>query len=968
MNRNFKSPHRRPGAPFCIRGVFSGALGNHLGVSISSRPRQSDWPGGSHVSRTAAGVLAVGCNAGQPQDGSSTITSGSSSSGRGSCSSNAPFASSITETAARSSTSTSLGPRVLLDRRGRRAAQRQASQPAVVSSLGSFNSKQQLMGIPEDPSPRSPSIISSRASGVISQQLQRSRSNIAEGSQAVSGPQSNEEAPKCSVTQDSPQQSNRACFRGSPASLWRQELGGGDPAITAVSEKPLEGLTLELVAVRAAPANAALQAEATATQLLRKTPRSMTEGLEFTGSQPRKHSGEASRRPLWRGETKQDETRHASGIFCAQAEAYTMGEHEGPPHDSSVPRQRPSEECFKPQLAAQRLPEASGTNSGSNSSSTSGTSSCCTDISNSSGFIIKVKGDACGNSMASEITRSSSSSKHISGFMVSGTTHKLPVLDRIPDLCALSLVHGEKFTARGESAETGPLSRAARPSAETPVEATMPSPSISETKHDHPDVHGAPDTLELPRGLGASRRQHLLGKEIRRSNSSSPCSSNNASQCRSHNSSSSSCSGSSSNSTSSSKYDGRNGPLHNRPAGICGGTPCYSEIQTCSSRNNHNSVPSNNSSSSCLDGSSSTIASQGPHKLFDGSFSGNRGDDPNGSDPAGSLRVSGAAVDTAASASPRQREDRILGRYHPNASACSVGWRRMQNCKRRGTVRRVPASGVAAVRVLSALGAPGGGSRQDTANDDGAESPVSSPINSDNEVSLRKTSTGPLTRTIEALRGSSSASLTSSEDLSADLSWLYSVTGIRDASEVNLVDTIELIMDRPLGPRTLGALGTFGCLRQLRLVQQQLTSLDFVAACKNLQLLHLPENQIECLEGIQNCKFLEEVDLTGNRIVDLGFFTVPPLAQKGNYPGTLEGALYTTPEGQETQVDPRGPLNALQRLHTLRLNSNRLRSLRGLEGLANLRLLEVADNELTHVGAALSNNKNLEHINVAANQ
>lgn len=56
-------------------------------------------------------------------------------------------------------------------------------------------------------------------------------------------------------------------------------------------------------------------------------------------------------------------------------------------------------------------------------------------------------------------------------------------------------------------------------------------------------------------------------------------------------------------------------------------------------------------------------------------------------------------------------------------------------------------------------------------------------------------------------------------------------------------------MDRALGPRTLGALGTFGCLRQLRLVQQQLTSLDFVAVCKSLQLLHLPENQIDRLEG-----------------------------------------------------------------------------------------------------------------------
>ena len=63
------------------------------------------------------------------------------------------------------------------------------------------------------------------------------------------------------------------------------------------------------------------------------------------------------------------------------------------------------------------------------------------------------------------------------------------------------------------------------------------------------------------------------------------------------------------------------------------------------------------------------------------------------------------------------------------------------------------------------------------------------------------------------------------------------------------MDTIELIMDRPLGPRSLESLGAFGCLRELRLVRQQLHTLEGLSACKNLQVLHLPENQIESLEG-----------------------------------------------------------------------------------------------------------------------
>lgn len=85
--------------------------------------------------------------------------------------------------------------------------------------------------------------------------------------------------------------------------------------------------------------------------------------------------------------------------------------------------------------------------------------------------------------------------------------------------------------------------------------------------------------------------------------------------------------------------------------------------------------------------------------------------------------------------------------------------------------------------------------------------------------------------------------------MSWDYSWLFEAAGIQDASAANLVDSLELIMDRPLGPLALGALNPFGCLRELRLIQQNICTLQGVGVCKNLQLLHLPENQIERLNG-----------------------------------------------------------------------------------------------------------------------
>ena len=104
-----------------------------------------------------------------------------------------------------------------------------------------------------------------------------------------------------------------------------------------------------------------------------------------------------------------------------------------------------------------------------------------------------------------------------------------------------------------------------------------------------------------------------------------------------------------------------------------------------------------------------------------------------------------------------------------------------------------------------------------------------------------------------------------------------------------------------------------------------------------------------CCQDLEACNLLEELDLSGNRISALDFPSGVPSSAEGHR--CLCG----------------GPLGALQRLHTLRLNSNRLQSLRGLECLVNLRELQVADNELTHVGGLLSSNKKLEKLNVAAN-
>ncbi|CDJ62019.1 hypothetical protein, conserved [Eimeria necatrix] len=87
---------------------------------------------------------------------------------------------------------------------------------------------------------------------------------------------------------------------------------------------------------------------------------------------------------------------------------------------------------------------------------------------------------------------------------------------------------------------------------------------------------------------------------------------------------------------------------------------------------------------------------------------------------------------------PRKRAGRMKGSSEQSSSACLGGWKGHQSCKGLRAPRRGAASGVAAVRMLSALGAPGMIFRPDRTDQDGNESPVSSQSNSDTDEVLKR--------------------------------------------------------------------------------------------------------------------------------------------------------------------------------------------------------------------------------------
>ncbi|KAL8431212.1 hypothetical protein Efla_000157 [Eimeria flavescens] len=282
----------------------------------------------------------------------------------------------------------------------------------------------------------------------------------------------------------------------------------------------------------------------------------------------------------------------------------------------------------------------------------------------------------------------------------------------------------------------------------------------------------------------------------------------------------------------------------------------------------------------------------------------------------------------------------------PCRSSCLRKWRTAQQTKTSSVLRsNSRASGVVAVRLLSAFGAPDRGRGVVTALTGGDESSDSS--NSEAQKN-RRNPAGSMMRYKDTCNKLCELA-SPANSASSGSSWLLKAAGARDASAANLVDKLELIMEKPLEPIALGALKPFGCLRQLILVQQHLSTLEELAVCKNLQLLHLPENHITTLNGIESCKYLEEVDLSGNFISDLECMR--------------RVKVLDDPPGE----GHRNALEELQRLHTLRLNSNRLKSLRGIDALRSLKEVQVANNQLTQVGEFLLANQQLERLNIAAN-
>ncbi|CDJ38494.1 hypothetical protein, conserved [Eimeria tenella] len=87
---------------------------------------------------------------------------------------------------------------------------------------------------------------------------------------------------------------------------------------------------------------------------------------------------------------------------------------------------------------------------------------------------------------------------------------------------------------------------------------------------------------------------------------------------------------------------------------------------------------------------------------------------------------------------PRKRAGRMKGSCEQSPSACLGGWKGHQSCRGVRVPRRGAAFGVAAVRMLSALGAPGTIFRPDRTDQDGDESPVSNQSNTETDAVLKK--------------------------------------------------------------------------------------------------------------------------------------------------------------------------------------------------------------------------------------
>eukprot|EP00756_Hemistasia_phaeocysticola_P032666 Hpha_TRINITY_DN16421_c2_g8::TRINITY_DN16421_c2_g8_i1::g.159007::m.159007 len=131
--------------------------------------------------------------------------------------------------------------------------------------------------------------------------------------------------------------------------------------------------------------------------------------------------------------------------------------------------------------------------------------------------------------------------------------------------------------------------------------------------------------------------------------------------------------------------------------------------------------------------------------------------------------------------------------------------------------------------------------------------------------------------------------------------------------------------------RSLRPFEWFPCLRQLKVIQQDIASMQGIEGLRNLESLWLSDNKIAHIEALSESTRLRELYLNSNRITRI--------------------------EGLET----------LTSLETLWLCDNRISELSGLEALTDLRILNLAANRLSCIGGRLDSHAKLEELNLAAN-
>lgn len=112
--------------------------------------------------------------------------------------------------------------------------------------------------------------------------------------------------------------------------------------------------------------------------------------------------------------------------------------------------------------------------------------------------------------------------------------------------------------------------------------------------------------------------------------------------------------------------------------------------------------------------------------------------------PAGGTPEAAGLTTNPQPGGPAQATGFLQGSTQSGSAACLGGWRRLQASRASGAPRWGSASGVAAARLLSALGRPGMGLRRVPAKDNGDESPDSSSNSCTDEAPKKHTS--PLAR------------------------------------------------------------------------------------------------------------------------------------------------------------------------------------------------------------------------------